>query len=99
MLKFSYEEVNDRYEEFVKNFLADEQGVEKTKLLPRLYSVVVPSKDFSVMVTCENISNFDDVEQWAAVVEETNGEKCNFVLFEKEIEEWSREQRELKGIN
>lgn len=92
-LKFNYDEVSTRFEQFVKDFLSDEKGVERTKLLPHYWSVSVPSKEFKVVITCECTGHFHGIEQWCAVVEEPNGEKSNFLLFEKEIEQWVSEHQ------
>lgn len=97
-LKFTHDEVSTRYEQFVQSFMSAEKGVERTKLLPHFWIVSVPSKDFKVAITCECTGHFHGIEQWCAVVEEPNGEKSNFLLFEEEIEHWAAEQRKLKGI-
>ncbi len=97
-LKFTHDEISTRYELFVKDFMSAEMDVERTKLLPHFWIVSVPSKEFKVAITCECIGHFHGIEEWCAVVEEPNGEKSNYLLFEEEIEQWSSEQRKLRGI-
>jgi hypothetical protein len=97
-LTFTHDEISNRYEQFVKNFMSSEKDVERIKLLPHFWIVTVPSKDFKVSITCECIGHFHGIEEWCAVVEEPNGEKSNYLLFEEEIEQWSSEQRKLRGI-
>lgn len=98
-LKFTHEEISNRYEQFVNDFMSAENGVQRTKLLPHFWIVAVPSKEFKTAITCECIGHFHGIEEWCAVVEEPNGEKHNFMLFEEEIEQWASEQRKLRGIN
>jgi hypothetical protein len=98
LLEFTHEEVSNRYKEFVRNFMSGERNVVRTNLLPHYWIVSVPSKDFKVAITCECTGHFHGIEQWCAVVEEPNGEKSNFPLFEEEIEKWAAEQRKLRGI-
>jgi hypothetical protein len=97
-LTFTHDEIEKKYQVFVEKFMSGEKGVERTKLLPHFWIVTVPSKDFKVVITCECISHFHGIEQWCAVVEEPNGEKTNFLLFEEEIEQWAAEQRRIRGI-
>lgn len=97
-LTFSQEEISTRYEEFVENFMSGEKDVKRTKLLPHFWIVSVPKKDFKVAITCECIGRYHGIEEWCAVVEESNGEKSNFLLFEEEIKQWSSEQRKLSDI-
>ena len=97
-LEFTYDEVSERLEQFVANFLSGEKDVKRKKVFPHYWIVSVPSKDFKVSITCECIGHFHGVEQWSAVVQELNGEKSKFLLFEEEIEKWALEQRKLKGI-
>jgi hypothetical protein len=66
--------------------------------MPHYWIVSVPSKNFNVAINCECIGHFHGIEQWCAVVEESTGNKSNFLLFENEIEEWAAEQRKLRGI-
>lgn len=97
-LKFTYDEISARFEKFVKDFMSAEKDVERTKLLPHYWIISVPSKNFKAAITCECIGHFHEIEEWCAVVEEINGEKSNFLLFEDEIEQWSLEQRKSRGI-
>ncbi|ADU31004.1 hypothetical protein [Evansella cellulosilytica] len=97
--KFTHEDIEKRYLQFVKEeFLSDEEGVKRTELLPQFWVVTVPTKDFKVAITCECNNHFHGIEKWCAVVEEPNGEKSNFMLFEEEIEAWAQRERELRGI-
>lgn len=99
-LEFTHEQIDKKYEDFVqKEFMSNEEGVKRTKLLPHFWIISVPEKDFKVAITCECIGRFHGIEEWAAVVEESNGEKSNFLLFKDEIEDWCIEQRKLRGIN
>ena len=97
-LVFTHDEINNRYQDFVKSFLSAEKDVKRTQLLPQYWIVSVPSKDFKVAITCERIGHFHGIEQWFAVVEEPNGEKSNYLLFKEEIEQWASEQRKIRGI-
>ena len=97
-LEFTHDEIVARYEQFVKTFLSSEKDVKRTKMLPHFWIVAVPAKDFKVAITCECIGHFHGIEQWCAVVEEPNGEKNNYLLFEEETEQWASEQRKLRGL-
>lgn len=97
-LKFTYDQIRERYEEFIKDFMSAEKNVEKVELLPRLWSVEVPTKNFSVTISCECTGHIRGIEEWCAVVEEQSGQKNNYLLFEAEIEKWLEEQRKLKGL-
>ncbi|ADC52023.1 hypothetical protein BpOF4_20119 (plasmid) [Alkalihalophilus pseudofirmus OF4] len=98
-LTFQIEEIQARFELFVSNvFLNDENNVVRTEILPKLWEVSVPEKDFKVLVECKNIGNWHGVEQWCAVVTEPNGDSSNFLLFEEEIKVWLEEQRRMRGI-
>lgn len=97
-LSFTHDEISTRYENFVKHFMSAEKDVERTKILPHFWIVSVPSKDFKVAITCECTGHFHGIEQWCAIVEESKGEKSNYLLFEEEIEQWASEQRKLRGI-
>lgn len=97
-LIFTDDEISTRYENFVKQFMSAEKDVERTKLLPHYWIVSVPSKDFKAAITCECTGHFHGIEQWCAIVEEPNGVKGNYLLFEEEIEQWASEQRKLRGI-
>lgn len=94
-LKFSYEEVKARYNEFIRNFLADENDITKEELLPSFWQVSVPSKNFNATISCERTENARGIEIWCAVVDD--GEKQYHSLFEQEIEEWLADQRKMKG--
>jgi hypothetical protein len=98
MLQFNYLDVKDRYNSFVSDFLNSEGNVQRTQLLPNVWSICLPDKDFKVLITCESIRSPYGFEEWLAVVEEPNGEKSNFLLFEDEIENWLAEQRRIRGI-
>jgi hypothetical protein len=98
-LTFTYDEIEKKYLDFVEKFMSAEKDVKHIKLLPHYWVVSVPSKDFKVAITCDCTGHFHGIEQWCAVVEEPNGEKSNFLLFEEEIEEWAAEQRRLRGIS
>jgi hypothetical protein len=99
ILKFTDEQIKDRYNQFVNDFLKEENThVEKTEVLPRFWTVNVPDKGFNVTIECRQIGKFHGIEQWCAIVTEKNGERNNFLLFEKEIEQWAYEQRRLRGI-
>lgn len=98
LLKFTHNEISTRFENFVKHFMSAEKDAERTKLLPHFWIVSVPSKNFKVTITCECTGHFHGIEEWCAIVEEPNGEKNNYLLFEEEIEQWASEQRKLKGI-
>lgn len=63
-LTFTYEEVSNRFDQFVRGFMSFEKDVEKTKLLPHYWIVSVPSKDFKVVITCECTNRFHGIEQW-----------------------------------
>lgn len=97
-LKFTYDQISTRYEEFIKDFMSAEESVEKVELLPRLWVVAVPSKNFKVTISCECIGHIHGVEEWCAVAEEESGQKNNYLLFEEEIEKWLSEQRKIKGF-
>jgi hypothetical protein len=98
ILTFTHDEISDRFESFVESFMSGELDVQRTKLLPHYWIVSVPSKDFQVAITCECIGHLHGIEQWCAVVEDSNGDKSNFLLFEDEIEAWAAGQRRLRGI-
>lgn len=98
-LKFTDDEISARYEKFVENFMSAEKDVKRTKLFPHFWIVSVPSKDFKVAITCQCTGHFHGIEEWCAIVEEPNGEKSNYLLFEEEIEQWASEQRKLRGID
>lgn len=98
MLQFKHEEVKEGYQSFVNDFLSGEENVQRTELPLNVWIVSVPIKDFKVMITCECIRSPYGFDEWIAVVEEPNGEKSNFLLFEKEIENWLDKQRTLRGI-
>ena len=97
-LEFTHDEVSERYEQFVSNFLSSEKDVTRNKLLPHFWIISVPSKNFQVSITCKCTGRFHGIEQWCAVVEEPNGDKSNILLFEEEIEKWALEQRKLRSI-
>jgi hypothetical protein len=80
------------------DFLSGEENVQRTQLLPNVWIVSVPEKDFKVMIKLESVGSPYGFEEWIAVVEETDGEKSNYLLFEDEIENWLAEQRKLRGI-
>lgn len=96
-LKFSYEEVKARYNEFIQNFLVDENDIIKEELLPSFWKVSIPSKNFNATISCERTENARGIEIWYAVVEEEKGHKNEYSLFEQEIEEWLADQRKMKG--
>lgn len=98
-LTFTYDEINNRYDKFVQNFMSGETNVERTQLLPRFWIVSVPSKGFRVSITCECTGLFHGIEEWCAIVEESNGEKTQFLLFEKEIDQWAVEIRRQKEMD
>ncbi|MEH6957752.1 hypothetical protein [Neobacillus drentensis] len=97
-LTFDYLDVKSRYNYFVNDFLSCEANVQKTQLLPNVWAVCVPDKDFKVMITLESIRSPYGFEEWLAVVKEPVGEKTNYLLFQDEIENWLAEQRRLRGI-
>lgn len=97
-LKFSHEEIVNRYESFVSGFLSEEIDVNKLEILPRLWFVEVPQKNFKVSIECKLTGHWHGIEEWCAIVTEPNGETSNYLLFEKEIEEWASEQRRLRGL-
>ncbi|WP_368502829.1 hypothetical protein AB3N04_00390 (plasmid) [Alkalihalophilus sp. As8PL] len=98
LLTFSDEEILKRYELFVGNFLIDEEKVNRKEILPRLWSITVQGKDFNVTIELKNIGDWYGVAQWCAVVREPNGDQSNYLLFEREIEEWAAEQRKSRGL-
>lgn len=96
-LKFEHDEIKLRFNEFIKNFLSDEKEIEKIEVLPNYWVVSVPSKDFKVTISCSCVGHFHGIEEWCAVVEEKNGEKNNFLLFQDEIRQWALNQK-AKGL-
>jgi hypothetical protein len=98
-MQFKYEEVKARYQSFVNDFLNGEENVKKTELPLNVWLVTVPDKDFKVMITCKAERSPYGFDEWLAVVEEPNGEKSNFLLFQEEIENWLSEQRRLSEIH
>src|SRR5574342_282654 len=97
-LEFQYEDIEAKYNAFVGDFLSCEKNVERHEIFPKVWVVSVPQKDFRVMITCKVRRSVFGFEEWLAVVEEPNGEKSSFVLFEEEIENWLAEQRRLRGV-
>ncbi|ERN54301.1 hypothetical protein [Alkalihalophilus marmarensis] len=88
VLTFNYDEIITRYNEFITGFLCDEINVVKEELLPRFWTIAVPSKGFYVTIELRNIGNEHGVEQWCAIVKESDGEETNYLLFAEEIEQW-----------
>lgn len=97
-MAFSLEEVDARYNEFIRKFLSGEANVERTEVFPRFWTINVQGKDFSATIKLESRLSGYGFEEWMAIVEEPNGEKSNFLLFEEELEAWLAKQRKLRGL-
>lgn len=97
-LEFTREQIVNKFEHFVSEFLKEEENVERKEYLPRLWLINVPGKEFEATIECKCIGKWHGIEQWCAIVTEANGNESNFLLFEDEIQSWAKEQRRLKGI-
>jgi hypothetical protein len=98
MLQFEFNEIKNRFQSFINEFLSGEENVQRVELPLNVWMVSVPAKNFKVMITCRSHRSPYGFEEWCAVVEEPNGERSNYLLFEEEIEDWLSEQRKLRGI-
>ncbi|WP_100374756.1 hypothetical protein [Bacillus sp. FJAT-45037] len=99
ILTFSDEEILNRYELFVSQFLIGEEKVKRKEILPRFWTISVLEKDFNVSIELKNIGDWHGVAQWCAVVTEPSGDQSNYLLFDREMKEWATEQREIRGLD
>jgi hypothetical protein len=76
-----YEEVKEKYLEFVRDFLSGEPGTKKIELLPNLWAVVNKKHNFKATIECEFRRSIGTMgrEEWFAVVSH-EGEKSNYLL-------------------
>lgn len=93
-LNFDYIEIKTKYEDFINNFLSEEKNVIKENVIQDFWTISVPEKNFKCSITCKCTGNRFGIEEWSAVVEEINGEKNIYPLFEKEIEKYLSEYRQ-----
>jgi len=98
-LDWTYDEVKERYTKFVNDFMSNEKNVDKKEMLPNFWTVSIPSHNFNVTITCAYEKSTYGFEDWYAVVEETDGTKNNYRLFEEEINEWLKMKRIEKGLS